>query len=131
SIMDAALPFDALKLQTILERIGIPNAGTVAERSDAAQWSYCPVKFDLRVGRNYSRNQIIPICRKRPINQKGGTASLWLIEVQEEFVGDLLKDAVPASRFHNPDDGLGFVSYPSTQLSCGISVHAGKLTDCE
>jgi hypothetical protein len=56
------------------------------------------------------------------INKKGGTASLWLIEVQEEFVGQSLRDAVSASRFHNPDVALGFVSPSSISLASGSSL---------
>jgi hypothetical protein len=52
---------------------------------------------------------VIPICRKEKINNKGGTAPLWQIEVPEEFVGPRLRDVIPSARFFDLNDNGGWV----------------------
>lgn len=80
---------------------------TYAEEFNRKQWAFCPADFDYH-SRNYHSDRIIPICKKEEINDKGGTAQLWQIAVQEDFVKPRLKERVPNSRFQ--DDRFGYVS---------------------
>lgn len=112
------LPIDLSSLKARLGDLGISaaDADSLAERFDKQQWRYCPAKFRLNARRSYSPNHIIPISKKEAINDKGGTATVWQIEVLEEFVEERLRKVVPTSRFGEPDDSLGYVSQPHFDL---------------
>jgi hypothetical protein len=77
------------------------------------QWRFCPAKFELEMGRNFGKDRVLPFFIKEPINFKGGTASLWQIEVLEEFVGLKLRKTVRSSRYNSRKDSLGYVSHPA------------------
>jgi hypothetical protein len=109
-IVDKHLPIDLRNLKYLLEPLRLPNATELAGQFDRKQWAYCAVKFDLYLGQDYPKNRIIPICSKEEINTKGGTARLWQIEVQEEFVGQQLREVVSTSSFDSPHDDFGPVS---------------------
>lgn len=110
-IVDRRLPISLLNLRRDLETAGLPNAKQLVTDFDKIQWRFCPVRFDLHLSRRFHRNKIIPICKKEEINSKGGTAGLWQIAVQEEFVVGKLKDAVSSSRFNanGPNDEPDYV----------------------
>jgi hypothetical protein len=115
SIVDRRLPIDLRALQTELAAMDLgtmklPNVENLAEKFDNMQWRFCPARFDLRVGWDHPKNKIIPIFKKEKINDKGGTAQLWQVAVQEEFVGDKIRKAVRNSRFHDATNGFGYVS---------------------
>ena len=118
-IVDKHLPIDLLTLHA---RLGEMELDSVDRRKLEAdfernQWRFCAAKFELGAGRQYFKNRIIPICRKKTINDKGGTAKLWEIEVQEEFVGKTLRDVVWKSRYDDPKDNFGLVSRASPRES--------------
>ena len=77
-----------------------------AEEFNRKQWAFCPAYFDYH-SRNYHKDRIIPICKREEISDKGGTARLWQIAVQEEFVKQSLREKVPNSKFS--DDRFGCV----------------------
>ena len=100
-IIDKHLPTSLLTLrEKLYDRKDIPDGDKLATVFDQAQWRFCPAKFELHVGEDFVEHRILPICKKDKINNKGGTAKLWQIEVQEEFIGPKLKDAVSNSRFN-------------------------------
>ena len=105
---DRALPVDLLWLRNTLKELKLPDHDKIADEFDKVQWKYCPVKFDMNMHRKYIQNRIMPFCRREAINDKGGTAKLWQVEIPEAFVGQSLRQAVPSSRFHN--EKLGHVS---------------------
>jgi hypothetical protein len=86
--------------------IGNVDKIDIANRFDRAQWQFCPAKFEKGDDIDYiNENRIIPICKKKAINNKGGTAVLWHVAVQEEFLGKKLREAVPSSRFVDSEFG--------------------------
>ncbi|KAL8772818.1 MAG: hypothetical protein Q9209_002163 [Squamulea sp. 1 TL-2023] len=99
-ILDKHLPIPHQQLRTKLQDFRIPDAIRLAADFDEKQWPFCPAKFDLHSGQEYNEHKILPICKKVKINEKGGTAQLWQIEVKEEFVGHRLKEAVAFSRYN-------------------------------
>jgi hypothetical protein len=113
-IVDMRLPVDLLSLQDKVSAMDLPKTEGgwkgLAERFDDMQWRFCPARFDHRVGREHPKNMILPIFKKEEINDKGGTACLWQIAVQEEFVGQKIRDAVRNSRFYDRRDNFGWVS---------------------
>ena len=108
-IVDRRLPIDLPSLQEEIAAMRLPAA--LAERFDEMQRRFCAITFDLDMDRDYIKNQVLPICEKKTINDKGGTAQLWQIAVQEEFVGEKLRNAVALSEFDDSKDLFGKVSY--------------------
>ncbi|KAL8846936.1 MAG: hypothetical protein Q9221_008004 [Calogaya cf. arnoldii] len=100
NILDRNLPVPLQQLQTRLQGPRIPDPMQLAAEFNEKQWPFCPAKFDLHLGQEYTEHSILPICQKVKINEKGGTARLWQIEVKEEFVGHKLKQAVDFSRYN-------------------------------
>ena len=91
-LVDHRLPILRYPLQSELsERMHLPNAKDLAARFDEVQWRYCPAQFELDASKDHYEKKIIPICQKRLIN-KGGTAEVWEITVQEQFVGVKIQD---------------------------------------
>lgn len=109
NIVDRHLPMDSRSLRRKLAKESIPNPEELAIKFDDLQWRFCAAKFNLDIDRDHVKNVIIPICSKEMINAKGGTAQLWQIAVQEEFVGSKLKEAVSSSGFDDPRDNFGYV----------------------
>ncbi|OCT51221.1 hypothetical protein CLCR_07949 [Cladophialophora carrionii] len=73
-------------------------------RFEKAQWKYCALAFELNEPQSLTADHIVPICFKQQISE-GGTARIYEITVQEEFVTEALAKAVPRSRFDDPDYG--------------------------
>ncbi len=114
-IVDTSLPIPLWSLKERIKKMDFLNFSLadveqLAEKFNNMQWRFCPANFQLNDGEDYNKERIIPICRKDLINTKGGTAKLWQIVVQEEFVGKELREAVSSSRFKDPKGELGMVS---------------------
>jgi len=118
---DRKFPIDLAQLRSIFRDMGIADAEKVAEQFDRLQWKYFPAMLNGQKGRQYPQNQILPFTKRAPINEKGGTAQLFQIEVLEEFVGSRLRDSMKESRYdvtgEDDDDGFGPVSYHVLGLS--------------
>lgn len=97
---DTHLPIDLQllkpKFKGLMSRC---DADKLLTSFEEAQWSFCPARFKLDMGREFDRNEVIPICGKEMINAKGGTAQLWQIKIQEEFVGPDLRDVAQSAKF--------------------------------
>lgn len=89
TIIDARLPEDLSSLKKKLS--SLQNGDNVADRFNERQWRFCPAIFSLYMVAEYFENRIIPICRRTHLN-KGGTAHVWRICVQSEFVDKTLKN---------------------------------------
>ena len=107
---DNKLPFDLHALKFTFSSIGVDDADSKAEAFYHTQWKYSVKGFTHGGASIFDKNAVIPIHRKELINKKGGTATLWLIEVLEEFVEERLKEAVKNS-LYEPQDNLGPASY--------------------
>jgi hypothetical protein len=116
-IYDSTLPIPLYVLkETLLRMIKYhqlridPDA--LAKEFDNEQWQFCPAKLENDEEHDFPKNRIIPIYKKEKINGKGGTATLWQIEVLEEFVHPSLREVVKTSRYENEEDQMGPVSHP-------------------
>jgi hypothetical protein len=86
------------------------------------QWRYCPVKFEFEDMKDCKPQQIIPIHKKEAINDKGFTASVWQVEVLEEFIGPPMRKVIATSRYTDVGDGLGQVRLrPNLPLGKGYT----------
>lgn len=114
--VDNILPIPLYTLRTILDdyRLGVGMSEEVADqlaaRFNKKQWRFCPANFETGYPRNFGKDRVLPFCKKQKINSKGGTASLWQVEVPEEFVGPQLRKKVPNSRYKRTNDKVGYVS---------------------
>ncbi|KAH8598325.1 hypothetical protein B0O99DRAFT_59113 [Bisporella sp. PMI_857] len=105
--VDRHLPIPLYVLQETFRELHLADWEKSAARFNDKQWKFCPPQFELGKARDLRGNHVLPICRRKPINeQKGGTAKLLQIEVLEEFVGPNLRGAVKNSRYEEKD-GLG------------------------
>ena len=132
TMVDKKLPID---LDTLKTRLGgseqlkiqagfsdISAIEALAASFDNRQWRFCPAEFHLGDEKDYYENQIIPILKKAVINKKGGFATVWQIEILEDFVGQNLRKEVSTSKFLPTNDNLGYVSFSS--LLCGLVIVA-------
>lgn len=110
-IYDDLLPIDLRPLREKTAAMGMGNnADALAEDFNRLQWQFCPVILEMRVGPKLGSDHILPFYKKEKINEKGGTAQLWQIEVPEEFIGPNLVQAVLRNGYPCHDDDLGLVS---------------------
>lgn len=110
-MQDQSLPIHLHLLRSQLASIpGLHDPESLAQKFWKRQWAFCPAKFRLNSTTEYLPNVIVPIIKKEAINTKGGTASVWQIEVLEEFIDQPLRDKVASSRYNTADDTLGWVS---------------------
>ena len=105
---DVHLPINRSLLQQKFKNISVSNAPKLAMRFDEMQWRFCPAILELGMSREFGGDRVMPICGKEEINTKGGTAKLWQIKVQEEFVGPKLRNAALSAKFS--DEKFGNVS---------------------
>ena len=104
------LPLDLRWLRSMMNELRIESHEDIAAEFDKAQWKYCPATVELNMRGKYLPKCIMPYTRKERINFKGGTASLWQVEIPEEFVGPELRMAARWSKYH--EEKLGHVSIP-------------------
>ena len=96
SIDDRRIPVNLTDLRGVLERNHSDNtvsADPLCKEFMKHQWKYCPIKFERNMNTDCLEQEILPICKKKPI-KAGGTAEVWQIAVQEEFVGVRLREAL-------------------------------------
>jgi hypothetical protein len=111
-IKDKSLPMRLPTLEFEFKGMRLPEAEKLALAFREAQRPFCAAKLDLNIGWDYDEDRIIPICRKDSLNEKGATAHVSQIVVQEDFVGETLRGVLKTSGFEDTDDNLGYVSYP-------------------
>ena len=88
---------------------GIPDESIdeVIEGFEEAKWAYLPSKLSLHMNENFENGDfILPFCRRKVVNDKGGTASVYHVVVQEKFIVDAdLKDVLKNSLYEDPEFG--------------------------
>ncbi|KAK5062484.1 hypothetical protein LTR84_004556 [Exophiala bonariae] len=104
-LIDRKLPINLSELENELSQLGIDNATILAGKFDERQWAFCPATFDLSSTIACKRTTVLPICRREILSTKGGTALLWQIAVQEEFIGPSLREQSAKSKFKDPKFG--------------------------
>lgn len=73
----------------------------LATQFERQKWRYRPALLEYDHQRDWDHEVILPLLTRESINTKGGTASLWFIDVPVEFVNDMLGAVVaPFKRKH-------------------------------
>ncbi|OBT67421.1 hypothetical protein VE03_03009 [Pseudogymnoascus sp. 23342-1-I1] len=107
-LLDRYLPIPLQSLRDTVKKMPISNRDELAEGFNNLQWRFCPVKFEMSMERYFPENQIMPFCKREKINDKGGTAQLWQIEVPEEFIGPNLAKAIKKEgKYDAINDSIG------------------------
>lgn len=104
-LTDTKLPISLSDLEHELNHLPIDNAALLAKRFDDRKWAFCPVRFDWSSTFACKKSTVLPICRRGILSTKGGTALLWQIAVQEEFVGPSLRSISAKSKFNDTEFG--------------------------
>ena len=98
---DHQLPLDLAQLE---RNKTLRTSPGLAQQFNDAQWKYCPLRFGVTEEVDIPREHIVPICVKQRINE-GGTAFIYQIFVQAEFLDVELKRTVAHSRYDDPNYG--------------------------
>ncbi|KAH7128547.1 hypothetical protein B0J11DRAFT_273614 [Dendryphion nanum] len=120
-VYDSSLKF-ALpsSLSETLQSNHISHVADLLASFEERKWSYLPLDLRLEMDENFERqNFVIPFCRRRQVNDKGGTASVFHVLIQEKFIEDPdLKNALKKSLLTDPQFGLCYQmalkSYPKS-----------------
>ncbi|KAJ9660233.1 hypothetical protein H2201_006979 [Coniosporium apollinis] len=95
--IDDRLPVSLEDLKSRLKGIdkvpGSNSSEQLAVAFERLQWRYCPLPLEMDMSPDCAEHRIIPICKKGLI-KAGGTAKVWQILVQKEFVDNDLQKAV-------------------------------------
>jgi hypothetical protein len=94
-IDDRRIPVKIPDLREVFQRYKL-DASVVAhlcKEFGEQQWRYRAVQFELNMNPDCLEQEILPICKRAKI-KAGGSAEVWQIAVQEEFVDDRLREAV-------------------------------------
>jgi hypothetical protein len=99
-----------------LKRVGIKDFDSVIKQFDAVRWSYCPPTFRLGIHKHFNGGRwILPFCRRKEITEKGGTAQLWQVAIQQEHIEEDLRNAIERSKYM--DEEFGWVCFLRTVLA--------------
>ncbi|PGH11424.1 serine/threonine protein kinase [Polytolypa hystricis UAMH7299] len=105
-ILDWPPALSTIELAEELKRRGITDGPTLLDDFDEAKWAYCSPPLRLDMERNMLSPIVLPFCRCEPVNDKGGTASVFQVAVQEELILDpKLADALSKSLYDDRDFG--------------------------
>ena len=100
--VDRSLPLSLDDLRDIFKTEEVHDQA-LAHRFSELQHRFRPARFELHGGKVWDENMVVPIYRKSEI-RSGGTASLWQIDVPEEFIGEKLRDKASGSRLNANTD---------------------------
>lgn len=99
------------KLREILREkcISSTTIDCIIQEYEQEKWSYCPPLDELTLHMEadfVGTKTIMPYCRRQRINNKGGTASVYWVAIQEDLIADQrLRDALEKSIYNDPTFG--------------------------
>ncbi|KAK8038980.1 hypothetical protein PG993_007391 [Apiospora rasikravindrae] len=83
----------------------VSDVNRLLSNFDDTRFMFQHVVMDLNTSAVYSDRQrgrwISPFCRRQLVNDKGGTAQVWQVSVQEQFVSPELKERLGRSEFED------------------------------
>lgn len=114
-IFDQHLPSADYYYDDLRERLSEANISQIdinkiIDDFDYNKRAYCLAELKPRSDSFHHGRWILPICRKRRINNKGGTAAIWQILVKSEVLPEELKEKVPHAAIDDVD--FGWVGLP-------------------
>lgn len=88
-----------------LKNRNVDNPGRVIDAFESAKWSYCPVTITFGLEEMFERGHILPFMRMEAVNEKGGTASVYQVCVQKEFIDPKLRKVLNRAAYTDPEFG--------------------------
>jgi hypothetical protein len=80
---------------------------TFINKFERRRWEFCPVEFSINMDTDlHGGRRVLPFCRTLRINQKGATAQLYEVAVEEDFVLPCLRNVIMGTRYPDPEFGL-------------------------
>ena len=108
NIADNILGTSSLSYRTLrhMLRDDAEQANKVLTLFDRDRWKFCPVEIRSDMEKTYLYDrQIVPFCKKQAINEKGGTAQVFQVLLQEDFVSSELQDRMSYSKVEDKEFG--------------------------
>ena len=99
------------QLRHEFKRYHIPNIGKIIDDVEKNKWSFCPAPIWPYAQKIFDGGRwVLPFCKRERINEKGGTADLWQVLVQEEFVPPNLRATISGSKLRDKTFGWVWLS---------------------
>jgi hypothetical protein len=94
------------RLRDELSRAGVGNSESIIKRFEDAKWAFCPAPLALDMEGSFEEGHwILPFCRRKVVNPKGGTASVDQVTVQKEFVPEELRTVLHRAAYRDAKFG--------------------------
>lgn len=93
------------QLQYELASNGVPDPIGIIDKFERAKWSFCPAIIRNGKSERFINGTILPYSKRDRVNEKGGTAEVWQVLLQEDVMKQDLKEAIKGSRFKHKEFG--------------------------
>jgi hypothetical protein len=79
----------------------------VIHNFERLKWDYLPPRLTFQMKNRFEGYDIVmPFCRRKPVNDKGGTARVYHVSVKQKLIDDLeLRAVLAKSLYNDPDHG--------------------------
>ncbi|KAI0544117.1 hypothetical protein F4679DRAFT_566078 [Xylaria curta] len=101
---DLCKPASPVKRSVLEEKFQNPtDLQAFMDNFEHRRWEFCPVEFYEGIDLDLNDGQrVLPFCRMQRINDKGATADLYEVSVEEDFIARSLHEVIKSSIY---DDG--------------------------
>jgi hypothetical protein len=108
-ILDNFLSLPAYNYEELRHRLqyaGVRNVDGIIHSFDKNRWAYCPAPIKLNMQSTFPGGHwVLPFCKREAINEKGGTAELSQVLIQEDLVPGDLREVIRGSRLKDKQFG--------------------------
>ncbi|KAI1739728.1 hypothetical protein F4680DRAFT_466241 [Xylaria scruposa] len=104
---DLCKPASPVKRTVLEDKFQTPaDLQAFMDTFERRRWEFCPVEFYEGIDLNLNDGQrVLPFCRMQRINDKGATADLYEVSVEEDFITGSLPEVIKSSIY--PDEEYG------------------------
>ncbi|TRX91142.1 hypothetical protein FHL15_007930 [Xylaria flabelliformis] len=104
---DLCKPASPVKRSMLEEKIqNHADLQAFMENFERRRWEFGPVEFHLGMDLNLNEGQrVLPFCRMQRINDKGATADLYEVTVEEDFITGSLRDVIKGTIYDDEEFG--------------------------
>jgi hypothetical protein len=89
------LPDDSVaNVEEEIRKSRISNHKEIVRQFKEQRWSFCPIILDYDMHKHLSGPWIPPFSSMVPVNENGGTSTVYKVIVKQEFVGEKLKEVL-------------------------------------
>jgi hypothetical protein len=88
-----------------IRKSGVGDPGTIMEQFKKERWSFCPITLDFAMHKALPGPWIPPFLSMAPVNETGGTSTVYKVIVKQEFLSEELKKGL-TERFDKTHDNV-------------------------